>query len=86
MWCSIRSDYRAKRAVGGAWWVGVGLLCLATAFGQLRVTDLKCEFAVDPLGIDVAQPRLFWRVASEARGERQTSWQVLVASSGIARG
>ncbi len=47
----------------------------------LRVTDPKCEFATDPLGIDVAQPRLFWRVASDERGQRQTARRVLVASS-----
>lgn len=50
----------------------------------LDVSDLKCEFAVDPLGIDVARPRLFWRVASETRGQRQTAWQVLVANSAAA--
>ena len=48
---------------------------------DFRVTDLRCEFSVDPLGIDVAQPRLFWCVASDERGQRQTAWQVLAASS-----
>ena len=48
---------------------------------DLRVTNLKCEFATDPLGVDVAQPRLFWCVASDERGQRQTAWQVLAASS-----
>jgi len=47
----------------------------------LRVADPRCEFAVAPLGIDVPQPRLFWRVESEARGARQTAFQILVASS-----
>jgi hypothetical protein len=47
----------------------------------LRVTDLRCEFAQDPLGVDVTQPRLFWRVAGDERGERQTAWRALVASS-----
>jgi alpha-L-rhamnosidase len=46
----------------------------------LRVTDLKTQYSKDPLDID-AQPRLFWRVSSDARGQRQTAWQVLVASS-----
>lgn len=47
----------------------------------LRVTGLKCEYAVNPLGVDVAAPRLSWQVASDQNGERQTAWQVLVASS-----
>jgi alpha-L-rhamnosidase len=49
--------------------------------GNLNVVGLRCEYAVDPLGVDVADPRLFWRVASDARGARQSAWRVLVASS-----
>jgi len=60
----------------GAWAAGE-----PEAPSTLRVTDLKCESAAAPLGVDVAQPRLFWRVASIERGQRQTAWQVLVASS-----
>ncbi|HEX2101693.1 MAG TPA: family 78 glycoside hydrolase catalytic domain, partial [Candidatus Synoicihabitans sp.] len=41
----------------------------------------KVEYARNPLGVDVAQPRLYWQVQSEQRGQRQTAWQVLVASS-----
>ncbi|HEU5080759.1 MAG TPA: family 78 glycoside hydrolase catalytic domain [Opitutaceae bacterium] len=47
----------------------------------LRVTYLKCEYGADPLGIDVPQPRLFWQLESDDRGQRQTAWQVLAASS-----
>lgn len=47
----------------------------------LRVTTLECEYAVDPLGVDATPPRLSWRVESNERGQRQTAWQVLVASS-----
>ncbi|HEX2860811.1 MAG TPA: family 78 glycoside hydrolase catalytic domain [Lacunisphaera sp.] len=46
-----------------------------------EVAALKCESAVDPLGVDVAQPRLSWQVKSDENGQRQTAWQVLVASS-----
>ncbi|HTZ20461.1 MAG TPA: family 78 glycoside hydrolase catalytic domain, partial [Opitutaceae bacterium] len=49
--------------------------------GALVPSQLRCEYAVDPLGVDVAQPRLSWRVQSSERGQRQTAWQVLVASS-----
>jgi len=51
------------------------------AVAALTVTTLKCEYAADPLGIDVPQPRLSWQVASSERGQKQTAWQVLVASS-----
>ncbi len=43
--------------------------------------NLTCEYLVDPLGIDVVKPRLAWELRSVQRGQRQTAYQVLVASS-----
>ena len=34
-----------------------------------------------PLGVDSANPRLFWALESNMRGQRQTAYQILVASS-----
>ena len=42
--------------------------------------ELKCEYLVDPLGIDVT-PRFSWILESSQRGEMQTAYQILVASS-----
>jgi len=47
----------------------------------LNAENLRCEYRIDPLGIDEAQPRLTWLVESKERGQRQTAYQVLVASS-----
>src|SRR3954471_237073 len=44
-------------------------------------TSLKCDYSVDPLGIDTRAPRLFWRIESTDRGVRQTAFQILVAST-----
>jgi alpha-L-rhamnosidase len=44
--------------------------------------NLRCEYLVDPLGIDVVRPRLSWVLQSEERGQKQTGYQILVASSG----
>ncbi len=54
----------------------------------IAATHLRCEYAVDPMGIDAPAPRLFWRLESSARGERQTAWQVLVSATkeGLAAG
>ncbi|MBN2024866.1 MAG: glycoside hydrolase family 78 protein [Pirellulales bacterium] len=49
--------------------------------GALAPRRLRCEYLVDPLGIDVVQPRLSWIVVSPERGQRQTAYRVLVASS-----
>jgi len=48
---------------------------------DLAVDHLRCEYRVDPLGIDAAQPRLSWIVQSAQRGQRQRVYQILVASS-----
>ena len=49
--------------------------------GSLTATHLRCEYAVDPLGVDEPRPRLFWQLESSARGQKQTAYQVLVARS-----
>lgn len=52
-----------------------------SASSNLSVTQLRCEYVENPLGVDVSQPRLFWKLDSSARGEIQTGYQILVASS-----
>jgi hypothetical protein len=43
--------------------------------------ELKCEYARNPGGVDVPEPRLFWQLESDVPGQSQTAYQVLVASS-----
>ncbi len=47
----------------------------------LTVQELRCEYLTDPLGIDVPAPRLSWTLRSDQRGQRQTAYQILVAST-----
>lgn len=62
---------------------GFAFLCLA-ALGQqppgLHPVELRCEYAENPLGIDVAQPRFSWKLAGAQRGQRQTAYQIQVSS------
>lgn len=39
---------------------------------------LRCEYQIDPLGIDVAQPRLDWLLKSHQAGATQSAYQVVV--------
>ncbi len=41
---------------------------------------LRCEYKVDPIGIDSPQPRLSWQLRSDERGVVQTAYRVQVAS------
>ena len=56
------------------------LLCLHVQ-AAIEVKQLRCEYLVDPAGIDETQPRLSWVIESLERGEKQTAWQVIVAST-----
>ena len=55
---------------------------------ELKPVALRCEYRENPLGIDARTPRLSWQLQSSARGEMQTAYRVLVASSAdlLARG
>jgi alpha-L-rhamnosidase len=45
----------------------------------LTVRDLKCEYKVNPIGIDVAKPRLSWKLTSAARGVKQSAYELRTA-------
>jgi alpha-L-rhamnosidase len=45
------------------------------------ITNLRCEYRPNPLGIDVLAPRLSWVLASDRRGARQTAYRIQAASS-----
>jgi alpha-L-rhamnosidase len=51
----------------------------AGAADGLTPARLRCEYRTDPLGVDVAAPRLSWIVESRGRGQKQTAYQVLVS-------
>lgn len=60
------------------------LSAYAYSFSQsaaVTLTNLRCEMLVDPLGIDVTNPRLSWEINSKERGVVQNAWQIIVSSS-----
>ena len=46
----------------------------------VRVMRLRCEYLADPMGIETASPRLSWVLESSERRQRQSGYQILVAS------
>ena len=48
---------------------------------EFSVDRLRCEYLVDPLGIDEREPRLSWELSGERRGARQTAYRIRVAST-----
>jgi len=59
------------------------LVGIFPARADVLVSGLQCEYLTDPLGIDVEMPRFTWKLSdtNHTRGQKQTGYQVLVASS-----
>ncbi len=72
-WCWIVIAVFVSNAIG----VRTG----EAADRNLMPTQLRCEYLVDPQGVDVAKPRLSWVLESDIRGQKQTAYRVLVARS-----
>lgn len=54
---------------------------VARAGDALKPVELRTEYLRDPVGVEVAAPRFSWQVTSRGRNQKQTAYQVLVASS-----
>ena len=80
-----RLPLRMKREWRHAMGLGlIGLLGLGAALptqAGLQVGQMLCDYQENPLGLDVSQPALAWKVVADQRDERQTAYQVLVACS-----
>jgi alpha-L-rhamnosidase len=62
--------------------IAVIALFFFASMANAGVVNLRCEYQVNPLGIDVVRPHLSWELEpSASRGETQVSVQIIVASS-----
>ncbi len=80
----LSSTWRAA----GVLTLGMGLAACQSSPGPAREAlsapppgALVCEYKVDPLGLDVARPRLSWMIDSQDRGWMQSGYQIQVAGS-----
>jgi alpha-L-rhamnosidase len=46
--------------------------------------DLRCEYLVNPLGLDAPRPRFTWRLHDNRRGAVQTAYQLTVGTDSLA--
>lgn len=65
--------------------VNIVILFLGTqlVFAGITPTRLQCEYLIDPMVIDVLNPRLSWVNIAEkgVRGQFQTAWEIKVATT-----
>src|SRR5258708_29337804 len=57
----------------------LALAGLQSPAGSIVPLHLQCEYRFNPLGIDVAQPRLTWQAQSDERDQRQTAYEIMVS-------
>jgi len=50
------------------------------ASGPATPSNLRCEYLSNPLGVDVRQPRFAWVLEHTERGQKQSAYQLLVAT------
>jgi len=54
------------------------------AFSEdLTLSNLRCEYKVDPLGVESLSPKLSWEIESGGRGVLQTAYRVLVSEDSM---
>jgi len=51
-------------------------------FGQnSKVDELRCEYHINPIGIDIEKPRLSWQIQSDGENVKQLAYEIRVADS-----
>ena len=55
--------------------------CLYAGKSDILLRNLTCEYAYDPLGIDIPNPALGWQIVSERQGVNQSAYRIIVAGS-----
>jgi alpha-L-rhamnosidase len=51
-----------------------GTIC----FAQISIKNMRCENRVNPVGLDILNPRFSWQMVSDRRNEMQTGFEVRV--------
>ena len=57
------------------------LLISLPGFSKSTVTALKCDYHVNPIGMDVSQPRLSWQIVAAENNFVQQAYEIRVAES-----
>lgn len=66
----------------------LALLSTFLAYGDnqnndLKISNLRTEYLVNPIGIDVKQPRLSWELVSTKRAQSQSAYQILISADSL---
>jgi alpha-L-rhamnosidase len=57
------------------------LLICCSAMAQVRVQNPRLENLINPIGLDVTQPRFGWQISADRRNVIQTAYEIRVAAN-----
>jgi alpha-L-rhamnosidase len=84
----MKNSFENKSVLLNLKWVCLVTLVVVLTSCQFKSTniiikDIRCEYRTNPLGIDNTAPRLSWGLVDkkQTRGQKQTAYQILVAST-----
>lgn len=47
----------------------------------VKITEIKCQYAINPIGVDTQHPAFSWIAESKERGKLQQAYQILVSDN-----
>ncbi len=59
----------------------LGLSLLVSCAHENKLQQLQCEYQVNPMGIDVPNPRFTWNIHATKRGIYQSAYRIIVSDS-----
>lgn len=63
------------------------IFCFGTSQGFtqiMNIENMRCEYQIHPLGIDIPHPRFSWQLSDTRRGACQQAYRVLVGTDSLA--
>jgi len=54
------------------------ILLIQSGYSQVSVGNLRCEARINPLGLDILNPRFSWQLVSDQRNLEQTGYEIRV--------
>lgn len=59
------------------------LIAFQTQAQHSQVSNLQCEYLINPIGIDATAPRLHWQMTDSREGALQSAYQVIVGTDSV---
>lgn len=63
--------------------VFIGFSCNETK-NEVNFSNLKCEYLVNPIGIDSPSPRFVWQMSADNPGKSQIAYEIIVGTDSLA--